>query len=318
MDVTLSEIPAAVRMRGTAAVRFLGDLLSHAASATDWDAAVFSAGDQLILSEASRGEANIDAVRAELRLQRFASMMLPHVGTALSVEDRHVVFAIIGRAPDRLIVFRLLRASAVKGFGSRDGAPLERFLRSYGGGIIAAVFGDEGEIEPLANTQPTPAFLVDGDGRVLSAPSDADPDEVNAHLIPRDGEVPAMLRPIVLRLLAAWREGVRGAGLSAQLPFAVVRLTAMRGRAGDEFLVSFEWLRTRASLEVAAARYAISKRELQVLGALLRGAPVAEIAGELSISESTVIFHLKRMLKKTQAKNRTELAARMLGWEISA
>jgi DNA-binding NarL/FixJ family response regulator len=51
---------------------------------------------------------------------------------------------------------------------------------------------------------------------------------------------------------------------------------------------------------------------------MLRGAAVAEIAAELSISESTVVFHLKRMLKKTLSKNRTELAARMLGYEISA
>jgi DNA-binding NarL/FixJ family response regulator len=137
--------------------------------------------------------------------------------------------------------------------------------------------------------------------------------------MPRNGEVPVVLRSVLADLLERQREGATGNDLVAVLPFALVRLTPLRSRTIPQaLLVTVEWLRSRASLEATAAQYSVSKRELQVLAAMLRGAAVSEIALELSISESTVVFHLKRMLKKTLSKNRTELAARMLGWEASA
>ena len=55
-----------------------------------------------------------------------------------------------------------------------------------------------------------------------------------------------------------------------------------------------------------------------VLRELTTGAGNKEIARRLMISEETVAFHLKRILKKTGLQNRTELAveARRLGFVI--
>ncbi len=58
-----------------------------------------------------------------------------------------------------------------------------------------------------------------------------------------------------------------------------------------------------------------SAREIEVLRELTTGAGNREIAARLFISEDTVAFHIKRLLKKTGLQNRTELAveARRLG-----
>jgi DNA-binding CsgD family transcriptional regulator len=47
----------------------------------------------------------------------------------------------------------------------------------------------------------------------------------------------------------------------------------------------------------------------------LRGSSSTEIGESLSISSSTATFHLKQLLRKTSSRNRTELTARVLGWE---
>jgi DNA-binding CsgD family transcriptional regulator len=64
-----------------------------------------------------------------------------------------------------------------------------------------------------------------------------------------------------------------------------------------------------------AARFHISPRELEVLALLLDGAKLEEIGEALNITTSTVQDHIKSMVDKTDSRNRTELIARVLGWE---
>jgi len=54
--------------------------------------------------------------------------------------------------------------------------------------------------------------------------------------------------------------------------------------------------------------YGLSDREVQILGFLLDGAQNKEIAHELQISDGTVKTHLKAILKKIGAQNRTQAA----------
>jgi DNA-binding CsgD family transcriptional regulator len=205
----------------------------------------------------------------------------------------------------------------------RDGAGIERFFRQHADAIAASIFDVNGaDAERLAARRAAPiAFTIDAKGTLLSTIDEAEGElsSLRTQLMPRNGEVPAVLRPVIAELLDRYHSGAAPSELVSILPFALVWLVPMRSRVlPAALLVTVEWMRSRASLEVTAAQYSISKRELQVLSAMLRGAAVAEIAAELSISESTVVFHLKRMLKKTLSKNRTELAARMLGYEIAA
>jgi two-component system response regulator DesR len=67
----------------------------------------------------------------------------------------------------------------------------------------------------------------------------------------------------------------------------------------------------------AAARFLISPREVQVLSLLLDGATIDEIGKRLFITTSTVQDHIRNMVLKTGTKNRSELIARMLGWEAT-
>ena len=56
------------------------------------------------------------------------------------------------------------------------------------------------------------------------------------------------------------------------------------------------------------SRRKLSERELQVVNLLCNGSPNKIIARKLGISESTVKVHVKAILRKTHARNRTEAA----------
>jgi DNA-binding CsgD family transcriptional regulator len=67
-------------------------------------------------------------------------------------------------------------------------------------------------------------------------------------------------------------------------------------------------------LDRTKRRYGLTTRELQLLSCIIHGAPSAEIARTLCISSTTVEWHTKRLLVKTESQNRTEMTARVLGW----
>lgn len=68
-----------------------------------------------------------------------------------------------------------------------------------------------------------------------------------------------------------------------------------------------------AALPGLQGRNALSKRENQVLGYLVRAFPNREIARELQITEATVKVHVKALLRKVCASNRTQAAI----WALS-
>jgi DNA-binding CsgD family transcriptional regulator len=91
----------------------------------------------------------------------------------------------------------------------------------------------------------------------------------------------------------------------------------MSGPTGLFIGVRIDRFRPTNSLTGAASRFHISPRELQVLALLLDGAQLDEIGQRLHITSSTVQDHIRSMVEKTESRNRTELVARVLGWEIS-
>ena len=54
-------------------------------------------------------------------------------------------------------------------------------------------------------------------------------------------------------------------------------------------------------------KYQLSSREIEVLNLIIEGASNGEISAKLFISENTVKFHVRNILKKTGCSNRTEL-----------
>ena len=65
----------------------------------------------------------------------------------------------------------------------------------------------------------------------------------------------------------------------------------------------------KPSAEEFASRYGLSSRELEVFGLIIEGFSNAEISQKLYISENTVKFHIKNILRKTESANRIELSA---------
>ncbi len=57
----------------------------------------------------------------------------------------------------------------------------------------------------------------------------------------------------------------------------------------------------------------LSERQLEVLGLVAQGLTTAEIAQRLYLAPTTVKWHIKQILSKTNASNRTEAVARVLG-----
>lgn len=66
----------------------------------------------------------------------------------------------------------------------------------------------------------------------------------------------------------------------------------------------------RERFDAFAASFELSPREREVLRLALDDHTNAEIAEVLFVSESTVKFHMRNLLKKTDCKNRGELLAK--------
>jgi DNA-binding CsgD family transcriptional regulator len=129
--------------------------------------------------------------------------------------------------------------------------------------------------------------------------------------------LPTLLEDTVRELTAAWSSDAENApGVSRPVSFLVVRTQPMSGPAGLFIGVHVDRFQPANSLTGIASRYHISPREVQVLALLLDGNHLDQIAKQLFITSSTVQDHIKSMLDKTESRNRSELIARVLGWEL--
>ena len=129
--------------------------------------------------------------------------------------------------------------------------------------------------------------------------------------------LPRVLEDTVRELIAGWQNDTdtRLPGVARPVPFLVVRTEPVVGPMGLFIGVRVDRAQPSHSLARPAARFHISTRELEVLALLLDGIKVEEIAEILNITASTVQDHIRSMIDKTESRNRSELIARVLGWE---
>ncbi|MDQ6930555.1 MAG: helix-turn-helix transcriptional regulator [Candidatus Eremiobacteraeota bacterium] len=135
-----------------------------------------------------------------------------------------------------------------------------------------------------------------------------------------DGHLSPLIKDAVRELTSGWTDDPRThkSGLSMPLSHLVVRAVPLRGPAGFRIGVFVQHYRGRNTLEWAQGYFALSKREIEILTLILGGRDGKRIAKALNIAESTVDDHVKRMLLKTEARNRTEMVSRVLGWKSAA
>jgi len=99
------------------------------------------------------------------------------------------------------------------------------------------------------------------------------------------------------------------------LPFLSLHIHGMEGNGGHFLAVTIERVRRRNVLLRAAKKYLITPREREVAAFLFDGLRIEEIGERLSISTSTVNDHIKNLIERTGAKNRSQMLALLLGWE---
>jgi DNA-binding CsgD family transcriptional regulator len=135
---------------------------------------------------------------------------------------------------------------------------------------------------------------------------------------PRDRRLPIVVERAVRRLTASWNflsAGACATGVAYPLPDLMLKVVPMAAGGPEVSIGVFaEQCTATHGIERAAATFRISRREREVLHALLDGNSIAEIASVLNLAESTVNDHIARMIVKTNARNRIEMAAMLLGW----
>jgi DNA-binding CsgD family transcriptional regulator len=117
------------------------------------------------------------------------------------------------------------------------------------------------------------------------------------------------LSSLVRRHLASRERGFEGRHVEIVNGDELVRVLQLRGALAG-YVVLVEPLRRRRPAADATDRYRLSRRESEVLEDLLQGQPSAEIAGELGISEATVLSHIRNIGVKMRCTQRSEIVAR--------
>lgn len=203
-----------------------------------------------------------------------------------------------------------------------DPRPLTRewlagWLQTGPAGFRVTAAADPGDLDG-AGDDPVEAELV-----VLNiggaAFADAAARDAVAALARRCPGVPVVLfaeRGEVVQIAAALRHGVRGyitPGLSPGVVVEALRLV----RAGGTFVPAEAVVaavrhepQAASSAPIAAGREpeGFTPRELEVLDRLRRGLPNKLIAHELDICDNTVKVHVKHVMRKLGATNRTQAA----------
>jgi DNA-binding CsgD family transcriptional regulator len=294
--------------RSSGALGYAADVFAAIAGADRYEARSFVAGAPPLrdCADADREWA------ALLRDMHLRDERLP----ALVVQSRgaRAMFLAFGRHVGPISVIRL-EVHGGRGFRPAQIAATRRFIDEHDAAITHWL-ADDGALPEWRRTSAPVTFVIDGQLRAVLAEEEAAEDSpLRALYRPRNGRTPALLAGTLGALIEELETTPRGEAVTRALPFASVRVARLAGGAAPFFLVAVEPARRRSTVLRAIAHYGLSRREGEVLSEALRGSSSTEIGATLSISSSTATFHLKQLLRKTNSRNRTELTARVLGWE---
>jgi DNA-binding CsgD family transcriptional regulator len=177
---------------------------------------------------------------------------------------------------------------------------METNIRSGAGGLAACPVVDD-----------VAYYIVNRDLELILSWSNENRHRCSAEPGVADTRLPALLTDAVRRLTAGWTDDptTQQPGMAFPTPFLTLRTRPMTGLHGRFVSVAVERSKPADSLIHAAAHFRLSPRELQVFALLARGSRLVDIAENLEISASTVQDHIKRLVEKTRAANRSEMIA---------
>jgi two-component system, NarL family, nitrate/nitrite response regulator NarL len=121
-------------------------------------------------------------------------------------------------------------------------------------------------------------------------------------------------RPVAIMSGSASRkvaESALAAGAMGFLPKNIAArslIHAIRFMAAGEKYVPLDFMTVKVGAMENSLEARLTKRELEVIRALMRGLSNKEIARETDLQEVTVKLHVKTLCRKVNAKNRTQAA----------
>lgn len=242
------------------------------------------------------------------RLERMADLVLPRFGY---VDEARVVFT------DRAGVWgtmSVLRGSDDAVFDERELAFLVSVAPALTRGIRTGLLSQLVRRETVHPSGPAVIIFDSSDRVVQSSPGaqdrlaelsvpGADPLTYIQALVSgarrfASGEVPRMPRTRTRTMGGVW------------LVLHAAPLGGLGDRAGD-VVVTIEEARPQEVIDIVAAAFALTMREREVVGAVLRGADTKEIAASMHVSPYTVQDHLKSIFDKGGVTSRRELVSRV-------
>lgn len=276
--------------------------------------------NEVVLSE-EHGNASRQAewLQAERLLQSRSDALIPRVTDAMiALDGMRGLIAVYG--VDRTI-FGLAIVARPRPFMPEERKALESTLRS-GSELMRRLSTFEGEQTAHERTaeRAMPAQFVlsrDYQPRLRWIPHSDGSDDALQNILELADGLPPVVESAVRQLTASWTDdpSTWQPGMAVPLPFMVVRTMPLHENGGGvQIGVLVERYRSRNPLRHAAEKFGMSSRELEVLALVLKGFGTPQIAAALDIAESTAHDHIKRMMLKTRARNRVELAAKALGW----
>jgi DNA-binding CsgD family transcriptional regulator len=272
----------------------------------------------VVAEDAGNPARQTEWLQAERLLQSRSDAPIPRVTDAMiALDAMRGLVAVYG--VDRTI-FGLAIVARPRPFSPDERRELEGTLRS-GSELMRRLSTFEGEQsahERTAERAQPAQYVLARDYTVESKwiPADDPTDVLQSILELAEDELPPVVEHAVRTMTASWTDdpATWEAATDVPLPFMVVSVAPLNGPAGLKIGVLVERFRSRNPLRLAADKFGMSSRELEVLSLVLKGFGTPQIATALDIAESTAHDHIKRMMLKTRARNRVELAAKALGW----
>jgi DNA-binding CsgD family transcriptional regulator len=133
---------------------------------------------------------------------------------------------------------------------------------------------------------------------------------------PIAARLPPILEECVRKLTADWTPtSIKKPGIARPVASLILRIQPLKGPAGQFVSARIDRFVPPNTLTESALRFRFTPREVEVLAKLLDGAQLGDIARSLFISHSTVQDHVRSLLEKSRSRNRTEMIARIFGWE---
>ncbi len=299
--------------------------------ASQWTFARVQPNGDLDALFGSHGNGKARAVLTdELKRQRLKAPIGPRIAATLGPLDAFAsgITLLFADARSNFGILTLLRTTELGPFTASEISMLTFALDALSDRLSALRLQPEakenGFLPHRAETRMSPEppegafYVLDSDLQIVLAWSAEDERRIAlTGLHTRIAErLPVVLEQTVRELTSAWSgDALKARSAARAASFLVVRTQPMSGPAGLFIGVRIDRFQPPNSLTGAASRFHISPREVQVLALLLGGKHLDQIAEQLHITSSTVQDHIKSMLDKTGSGNRSELIARVLGWE---